>query len=338
MNDTLIPDKNKALYIHIGYPKTGTTAIQTFLAINVPQLRELGVDYASPGRTCASHHNLALELLDPVLYRAELGGWSDLVSYIHNSSQTRFLISAEHLYRALSHHIEKVITLTAGIEIKIIVYLRPQAQVIQSIYLQSIREAVNNISWEEFFDCWAYGRYFRYFDVLKRWEDNGATIASVRIYDISRFKNGNIFDDFLMALGIEQTADELLLEKPVGNLNETLGAKNLALLYESCMNPSFAAAPRERRGRAQELIVALCNELGWSQEKASLLTAAQMLASTRHFEQQNISVATHYLKKEADEPLFRDERLSGGEHQTIARITDGEWVDLIVRLALLASK
>ena len=55
---------NKRIWIHVGWPKTGTTAIQRYLAANSESLKRMGVLYPESGRygITDAHHELASAL------------------------------------------------------------------------------------------------------------------------------------------------------------------------------------------------------------------------------------------------------------------------------------
>ena len=49
---------DKTLILHIGSPKTGTTAIQGYLKGNVDALRSVGVNFVTAGRQNISHNGM----------------------------------------------------------------------------------------------------------------------------------------------------------------------------------------------------------------------------------------------------------------------------------------
>jgi hypothetical protein len=53
------------VYLHIGYPKTGTTLLQNYFAQNRGVLRQKGILCPPIGTSWTGHHVLAGDLIDP---------------------------------------------------------------------------------------------------------------------------------------------------------------------------------------------------------------------------------------------------------------------------------
>ena len=138
------------LYLHVGYPKTGTTAIQHFLYNNRECLKEAGYLYPDIGICDKAHHSLAISILEidlpttkhirkynPVCLR------DSLVDSINSSKCKNVVISSEffNLY-AQSNFVRKKKTLVKffkDYEITIILYLRHPIDFLESSYSQQIK-------------------------------------------------------------------------------------------------------------------------------------------------------------------------------------------------------
>ena len=201
--------------LHVGLPKTGTTAIQRTLAANRPVLAAQGILYpASLGRVY--HWKLAaLALQDPLAPWAGatartdgLEGGPDAILHALQDeiAQVRpniLLISSEHLTSRLQFptDYENLRTLLAAIDAQTeaLIYLRPIADYAAASYTESVKNGrhtpfhVSDVLQNP--DRYDYNR------VIRRWEDTLHSVT-IRVFDRRRFPDGNVINDFLDALGI----------------------------------------------------------------------------------------------------------------------------------------
>lgn len=242
----------KRVYIHIGTGKTGTTALQSFCHANRDLLLDKGVLYPKVGISWNAHHALAWSLQEdcpvpederPVeiskITNEQL--WGDLCREIEDSPANTALISSEHFSSTLFFHLNKVFEKNAffnlcdieqiknyfsSFDVKIVVYLRRQDQLFQSIYNQRVKDSwVRGAeSYEEIFEkipSWL----FDYEKLLSPWKDLfGKENLIVRVYEREQL-GGNIYADFLGVMGYEVSPDFTL---PHG-----LAEKNTSLCREA---------------------------------------------------------------------------------------------------------
>lgn len=135
----------KRLFIHVGQPKSGTTALQRAFASysnasDIPQIY-----YPRAGRRerkIVGHHNLAYELYAPKQFHSKFGSWDDLAQEIAGLDPAieDVLLSSEafrgYLAPATAEQMRKHF---ADLDIKVVLYLRPQWEYIESGYNQLIR-------------------------------------------------------------------------------------------------------------------------------------------------------------------------------------------------------
>jgi hypothetical protein len=174
-------------YIHIGTHKTGTTSIQTFLAENDELLARAGIHIPRTARitpTSAGHHNLAWEINNPYQFDPNGGTCAALFEEIAQANLPTVCISSEE-FEFLAADPNKVRTLArsfldAGYEPHAIVYLRPQADYLESLYAE----------------------------IVKRWpvefSDFLAAVTSDGIYGESCFDYGRLVGVFEEVLGVER--------------------------------------------------------------------------------------------------------------------------------------
>ena len=205
--------------VHIGAGKTGSTAIQYFLAYNAEALRRLGFSYplvapASTRADGANHNRLAYELLGPQPAAAERAMARALARSAAESPAT--LLSAEVLYMrpfesecasaaaylaAKNAALDRLFAMLAPFDqIDIVCYVRRHDRWIESIYNERIKTGrEHGTSFAEF-----VGRYGRshYRPQLEAWARRGN--VSVRPYEAAARSEGGLTGDFCRAVGIEE--------------------------------------------------------------------------------------------------------------------------------------
>jgi len=147
-------DTKLKIYLHVGQPKSGTTAIQRAFANHSDKDLSPIVYYPVAGRRerkLVGHHNLAYELYDPAKFKADLGSWSDMATEIRASNAKKVLVSTEAFRAFLAPVVSaKVRKLFPGSELSVVLYLRPQWEYVESGYNQLLRFGQIDKSLEEF--------------------------------------------------------------------------------------------------------------------------------------------------------------------------------------------
>jgi len=191
----------QTVFIHIGQPKTGTSAIQTFLKANRQQLGSLGYTYP---QHC--HHLDQPWKGDVKSVRIAHHVWTDIKSQAAETS-THFILSNEGLGEILFTQpgvARDIISLLGQRPIKIILYLRRQDLHLESYYRQLVRghKFVTPFA-PTAIDRMVYPGYYDYAQHVRSLESQfGRENVILRVYDKNTFVDGNLAKDFCQAMDI----------------------------------------------------------------------------------------------------------------------------------------
>lgn len=147
----------KTIYLHIGYNKTGTTAIQSTFFDNIKELAEQGIFYPQEcrgKRKSPAHHSLAESLLfqigkplpdfvKPRIYSHYPPDyyWQLLHQELAETNCEKVFISSEAFSRLRGNReqMEFVKKQFEGYQVKILVYLRDLVEYFESAYNQAVK-------------------------------------------------------------------------------------------------------------------------------------------------------------------------------------------------------
>lgn len=137
----------RRLYLHIGLGKTGTTAVQQYLAAQRDHLRHHGLHYLRAGDSGGGGHQaVAKHFIDvlPDYMTSPPNGTArmieEIASEIEASSASAFLISSENFPLANVTRIDRWLqTLPADLSIRVIVFVRSQDELAESEYNQMVK-------------------------------------------------------------------------------------------------------------------------------------------------------------------------------------------------------
>jgi hypothetical protein len=236
--------KFESVYLHIGTEKTGTKSIQSLLSSNRETLSRSGFLYpTSPGHLnhiClailagAPEHtsDLALEfgLVDgEARSRYSEAFQQEFAKEISGCNATTLILSNEHLSSRLRSKDEiariRELLFNYSENVKIVVYLRPQDDILLSSYSTSVKSG----SVDKFgLPHGAARDYMDYDKILNPWSEVlGAQNVLVRIFQKSRLMQGDVLADFCSTLGIQLSKLSVPDKK-----NKSLDGKSLLFLRE----------------------------------------------------------------------------------------------------------
>ena len=196
----------KTLYIHIGTHKTGSTAIQNFLALNRPELQRHGVLY--PGTTL-NHYYVAAEISaaeqpfsnnKTELFRV----FSEIRDNLNDVGKC--IISAENFYgncETACPNIRKILDFfQIDVQVKIIIFFRPQVSLIESFYQQLVKSIIDRstLTFSQYLqNPYAFCDYYQQANLWAACF--GKENIIIRRYDPSQTRT-KIYEDFLSAVNL----------------------------------------------------------------------------------------------------------------------------------------
>lgn len=285
------------LYLHIGLPKTGTTAIQQFLERNGNALKAHGIlhipHWVYENRSGFVPREKALRFIDE-----QIGGKYDLIL----SNEAISSIYAENPSELFLK--ERF----PDLEVKIIVYLRRQDLHMESVvnFCRSHRKPfdVDDEQRQLLYSMSAFRKhvlenphFYDYAAWLGPLSDIvGPENLCVRVFDRARFKDGDLIADFLDALGIP-LSPEFKLDAKLSN--ESLDHR-FTELFERLFT-AFPDRPYFERAVALESFLALNKSMGLTKNRC-LLSEADRLEILSRFEESNARVAERFFGESG--PLF----------------------------------
>ncbi len=222
----------KTLFLHIGMPKTGTSAVQYFLEINSDELKNQGFMYERMPYVYQGHHSRRnAHFLIGMVYDEE--GKKDEKAKAARVDEglnivkewfTKFdqvLLTEEQLWNFFGRHGFKVLGRVSkfcrenGFTLKVVVYLRRQDDWLVSTYRQKVRGGSEQATLIEYFDD-PSEISLNYDEILSGIEKKiGKENIILRKYDFSEFKGGKIELDFLDALGLSTTEDYVFADEQI---------------------------------------------------------------------------------------------------------------------------
>lgn len=142
MNDLVAALPERTRLLHIGPPKTGTTALQEAAAAGRRRLLEHGVRY--PGTGVDHGMATAAFLGQRWGWKGDGAGvppmsrWFDLLAEVRSDSRNRVLLGHEYLAKADTRTIERLVD-AIGSPLHVVVTLRPFASMLPSTWQESLK-------------------------------------------------------------------------------------------------------------------------------------------------------------------------------------------------------
>lgn len=230
MNIMRKQDKN--IYLHIGTPKTGTSALQSFLLKNSIELNKQGFDYpehkVDVNDISSGNGQEIINILNKEGKKQALKYVDSLFSKCKNKN---IIISSESLYR----YPEKIHSLFPNA--KIIVYFRAQLYFIESSFNQGVKRSSQKFSFSK-----ALNRVLKTNDtlysgeLLEEWAKlYGYENIILRVYEKAQFFGGTIYADFISSIGGEFNNNFKLPEKSI-NVSYSRDALEYKLLLNNLLD------------------------------------------------------------------------------------------------------
>lgn len=220
LEQPLVQMSNYDVVVHIGAPKTGSSAIQKFLLENRDTLAKNGYYYPKHGLDengiSGGHSGLGLSLINDDMQQAK----SFFDAYITQAKEKNLtlLLSAESLF---NYH-AKFYELVHGYDCRVIAFFREPLEALFSNYNQSVKRHFNTSHISKICENALQNKSFGSSGIYKRWiELFGEEHVAILEYDLEYFKKFSIVEVFLSSLGVEQKAIEKIKPKKFEQVNKS---------------------------------------------------------------------------------------------------------------------
>jgi len=273
--------KKDTLYLHVGWSKTGTSAIQLQLQLQQDDLLQKGILYSQglqwPDH---SHHPFALSFKGSGAYQSDMTPEQALEklrlemvaspaeSVLLSSELSPFYFNNPRFSAFVSEHFSRV---------KVIFTIRPQSELLLSLFNQLVKDpnvrygaslftlAMRNIGW------------LNYLNHIRHW---GTHVGNENLIVIPYSRQ--VVQDFLASFGIEyrhsvSQSDETAI------INPSLPTRCL-LLVQKFGHGEIGSAEFNRR---RDKVISLAETLESGQDKHVLFSVAEQQAFDAHFKQGN---------------------------------------------------
>jgi hypothetical protein len=224
--------------LHIGPHKTGTTAIQSFMHLNAPQLARMGVAYPewAPGER--NHHGFVHGLRTAGMFDATVSRIREMLEAAASSGCGRFVLSSEMF---VEHEVPiwALDEVFAGHEVSVLAYIRRPDDLLASAYAQLVSDGASRRSAPVDADPPPYDA--SYSTVFPKWMQHfppGRMVIAP--FDPGQWAGGSLFLDFAGMIGVAATAG-LVLEDPRMDWNRRLPAVLVEVVRQS--NAVLSLAP-----------------------------------------------------------------------------------------------
>lgn len=307
------------IYLHIGMPKTGTTAVQNFLWLNRAVLEKHGICYPDfpvhyqgiPYPRNAhfliseygeeNENGVLRQLPDPVEYEPILDRLKEYGKrferiFLTDESIWRHWANSPNLWEKLRDDLAK-----RELGLRVIVYLRRQDNFILSIYRQKVKASFTS---KEFHDYMPTLKakypvdFLSYMDLLS--DCVGKEKLIIRVYEKEQFRGEeqNLFSDFLDIFGLsmqngfvaEQSEYNLSLSDSLFELRRILNLLPKSLRKDPIFSQSMEAVLMNRQLYADEPVT-------------SFFRPGEQAAYLESFAKSNSRLAKEYLDR-TDGRLF----------------------------------
>lgn len=290
----------KRCLLHIGAPKTGSTALQKFLAANRDTLRRHGLEYPDASLRGHGHHDIAFvvgggypEWATPPSPPRTL---ADLTRELakKTADSPSIVLSSEDFYLLPNPAGVAAMLGKAGFpvgSVTVVVYVRRQDEAHLSWYNQAVKAQGYSGTLAE---CVAKTHsLWDYAAQLERWAAVfGADRLAVRLYQPLNGPATDIRRDFLALAGIPADAFSF----PDANENSRINAEILE--FQRLIN-RLPLTPQQKRGAHKELIeLTAASEGSPLFEDAALMGKQERAAILKRYAASNRAVALKYFRRD----------------------------------------
>lgn len=219
----------KILYIHAGGPKTGSTSLQQFFAINEQLLLERHNIYFPQTSRFSTKKFLHIRH-NAKSFLSETKNLNALITELQENCAHNFIISEERIgenFQVNAHNVDMIKSSLPNHNIKVIFYLRKIDEQIRSLYSQHVKSGfIYPIrSYPEYINKLASERpsMMFYSEMIEKFQEwFGSENVILRIYQREVLHGYDIVDDFFDAINI-RLSDDFARDKDINlSLNTKL--------------------------------------------------------------------------------------------------------------------
>jgi len=287
----------RQLFLHIGRPKTGSTALQNALSRNSAVLADSGILYPDVGIIDGAHHLVAKSLLDIVPAAIEHlphASFTEEVSKIKsqfNAGGFHSLVLSSEFFTLLTNEKkapvrEKIKAAFNDFEIIIVVYLREQLGQFDSAFNQEVRnkQLKSYVSLDDFYTEYLRRKGNDYHYLVSQWQQTfGAPQVVVRAIERGRLQGDDILEDFLDRIGSSVKLKSKIVTS--GYDNSSISYSRLMLLN------ALGGLPFSEQERQTLFSVFMCTPLfDGEQASGSVLDEQRQLDILSQYELSNKSL------------------------------------------------
>jgi SAM-dependent methyltransferase len=289
----------RQIYLHIGFPKTGTTSVQMWFTENAAALAAHGVLYPGTGRVGQEygygHHQLPRSLVERPLSELMVA-WPDmarLCDEMANSPAQTIVISSEDFSTRLRQpEVDLLAQHLADFDVKIVCYVRRQDEFIISVWAT----AVAYYGESDPLSCCLDHSWLDYAGTIAPWAHAfGPGAIVLRVFERSQLVGGDTVEDFLSVCGIGASAGLNPLDHT--HHNRRLPA-HISLIQAYLNAHKIDRATVARLG-------ALSSMLDHREVESPLFARGDRMALLARHAEGNSSLAQTYLQR-SDGRLFYD--------------------------------
>jgi hypothetical protein len=233
------------LILHVGFHKSGTSALQESLHIQRQELLEFGISYPAIGYTGRkAHHRIAWALTQKPWGWKTRGGettpyrhFSRIIGRINRSKVQKIVLSTEFFSELTAEQIQKIKLAVKNREVKIFFTIRPLAKILASSYQQYLKYGIK-ADYEKWLHAVldepgvakltpTFWKRHQHAEVIQRWSDVfGPESVTLIVADETR-------PDFLYEAvnSYLKLPEGLLKAQPTGT-NRSLSMEEVSLLLE----------------------------------------------------------------------------------------------------------
>jgi hypothetical protein len=292
------------IFLHIGWHKTGSTAIQQFLSRNrAALLSGHGVHYPQAGLIKTAHHLAAWSVQEPLrsVWAKKIGFkrraeqlLPDMVEEGRQVHAKAMVVSSEEFSSATRPEVERLSRILQGKEVRVVCYVRRQDKYLESLYSQLVKVSFlrHRGELQKFIDQKLKSGEADYFRQFSKWSSFFPKDSlDIWPYDRHLLKQGDVRKDFCDGIGITDVEN---LEFSNEDVNESLSFDSVHFLRR--INSISLSEGQHVK------LVRVLRELDRGKNPAdrTLLTPDQRLRIHAHFRESNSRFTDEYgIQKKA---------------------------------------